>query len=461
LNSENLLKHINELESKVSYLEDVLKLREREIDLLKQALSLNRHKLFGRQSEQSHPELPNLFSDIQTEVEIEVVLPAKPTADGKSIDKPKRLNPNLNGRMDIPENLPRKDVYLDLSEAKKICPATGRPLIRIGEDITEQLAIKPLEVYAIRYHIPKYASPDRRAGLGIFTPDLPPHPLNRCKADVSLLAYIIEEKFLRHMPLHRIADKLRDNGIYVAPSTLNDWVSDTAEVLEELHPSLRQAVLESEILNSDDTPIDMLIPRGKGQKRKTSTQTVLSGRLWCYYSPISKLAFFEFTKDWKNQHPVNMLAHYTGFLQSDGYRGYEKAAQSENIIQVGCWAHARRKFFDAEKISDPEAGPFVLLINLLYRIEHHIRDRLAAGKRPIEELSEIRIRRTTRVMNRFFEKAKSTLLLPKSLLGKAIKYALNHEQELRNYILDIRMTPDNNFALSSSFGYSQTLAIPA
>ncbi len=136
----------------------------------------------------------------------------------------------------------------------------------------------------------------------------------------------------------------------------------------------------------------------------------------------------------------------TGFLQSDGYSGYEKAAQSENIIQVGCWAHARRKFFDAEKASDPEARPFVLLINLLYRIEHRIRDCLNTGKRSIDELSEIRARRAIRVMNRFFKKAKSVLVLPKSLLGKAIKYALNHEQELRNYILDIRITPDNNFA---------------
>jgi transposase len=312
LNPEILLKQINELEGRVSYLEDMVKVREREIELLRQALSLSRHKLFGRQSEQSHPELPGLFPDMQSE--IEVVLPVAAATGEKSTDNPKRLNPNLNGRLEIPEHLPRKDVFLDLPEAKKICPATGKPLIRIGEDITEQLAIKPLEVYAIRYHIPKYASPDRRAGLGIFTLELPPHPLNRCKADVSLRAYIIEEKFLRHMPLHRIAEKLRDNGIYVAPSTLNDWVSDTAEVLEELHPCLRQAVLESEILNSDDTPIDMLVPQGKGKKKKTSARTVLSGRLWCYYSPVSKLTFFEFTKDWQNRHPVNMLKHYKGFL---------------------------------------------------------------------------------------------------------------------------------------------------
>ena len=456
--SDHLVKELSDAHLKIVSLEKQILTLNHEVKLLMDALQLTRQKMFGRQTEKSCPDQPDLFTLEQLDEAQECHAITKETSRNT---KKSKHNPNLNGRVEIPPDLPRKDIFLDLADDKKICPKTGKPLIKIGEDISEQLAIRPPEFYAIRYHIPKYASPDRCAGIGVFTPELPPHPLNRCKADVSLLSYIIEEKYLRHTPLYRLAEKFSQEGVSVSPSTMNDWISNVADVCVELMPPLRKEILALGAVNADDTYMDMLIPHGEKEFVCSPGDAVRQGRLWCYHSRDRGLSYFEFTKDWKHEHPISFLKNYSGYLQSDGYEGYNKATATGPIIHVGCWAHCRRKFVDAQRLNDPEADKFVLYANLLYRIEHRIREWRKLKKYPDDILLYRRTLRAKRVMDRFFALARNTVLLPKSALGKALTYALGHEKQLRNYLLDLRLSPDNNPALSSSSGYSQDLAIPA
>jgi len=154
------------------------------------------------------------------------------------------------------------------TEAEKICPVTGLPMIRIGEEISEQLAYEPGRIYAIRYIRPKYVSPDRRNGnsVGVKTAPLPDGPIDRCKADVSLLTHIMISKFCDHLPLHRQHGMFARHGIELAESTMGGWIKSLGNNLEPLYDLHRSTVLSCDYLNADDTPI--LFVRNKKKRQK-------------------------------------------------------------------------------------------------------------------------------------------------------------------------------------------------
>ena len=343
-------------------------------------------------------------------------------------------------------------------------------MVQIGEEISEQLAYEPGRIYVIRYTRPKYVSPDRREGnqVGVRTAPLPDGPINRCKADVSLLAHIIVSKFCDHLPLHRQRGMFARHGVELPESTMNDWTRDVANTLEPLAILNRKLILSSDYINADDTPILFVSKKEKAPKgkKKKNGKGAKKGHMWAYLCRINsppdkagkskeyKLVFFEFTENWNEEHPLRVLKNFKGHLQSDAYAGFKKACDQrdeitgeklDNIIGLGCWSHVRRKFFEAAEIGVKEAEYFVLLINIIYRIEHRI-DALKEQDAPEEYLMYLRKKRANRVMKRFFEKVKAATLLPKTPLGKALTYTRNQEQELRRYVNDLRFRPDNNAA---------------
>ena len=412
---------------------------EKEKSLLEELLKLERARRFGRKSEKSNSDQPELpFDEIEAEEAVREKL---------AVEVPphtRKAKSNLNGRLEIPEHLERKDIYLDLPEAEKK-DKLGRNLLVIGEEITEQLAIEDVKIYVLRYHRPKYASVDRRSGDGIKSPELPPHPLNRCKADVSLINWLLVNKYINYLPLYRQKQMLERYGISLASSTMNDWVNNAAEVLTELWNELKREIFKQDFLNADDTRVDVLFPTEKSEKSKRKTQ-IAEGRLWCYRATQAKLVWFDFSQNWSNKSPLERLENYSGFVQSDGYSGYKNAARKGNFIPVGCWAHARRKFIEANVIPNAKAQKFIFLINMLYRIEHKISQMRTLNQRTPDEIFDLRRRRSERVMKSFFGAVKKEIILPKTPLGKALTYAINQEKYLRNYVLDSRITPDNNAA---------------
>ena len=408
---------------------------EQENALLQEALRLERLRKYGASSEQSNadqPELEGLFENEQDQAEVEEV-----ATEHVEYDRRKGKKNNLNGRVKIPDHLERRDVYLDLSPEEKICPVTGLELVQIGEEITEQLAVEPPNFYVKRYIRPKYASPDRRKGseVGVKTTNLPESPIDRCKADVSTLAYIIVSKFTDYLPLYRQQQQFLRHGITIAASTMCDWVNACAATLKPLYNELKNFVLNSDYLNVDDTPIDLL--RKKEKKRQA--------RLWLARTGSGPPGmFFHFSEDWTNKQAKNIFKNFSGYLQSDGYSGYLKIGQRHDVVSLGCWAHVRRKFVEAAKLKVRGADQFVTLINLLYRIEHRIAE-LPETMAEADKLA-LRQKRANRVLHRFFDKVNSTHALPKSTLGKALTYARNQQHLLHNYLLDLHFTPDNNAA---------------
>lgn len=210
---------------------------EQENKLLREMLRLEKLRRFGSSSEQTNPDQPELFESTAEDAEIEDA-----ATEHVEYDRRKGRNKNLNGRVEIPEHLERRDILLDLPEEQKICPVTGRPMIRIGEDVTEQLAVEPPKFYVNRYIRAKYASPDRRKGakVGIRTAGLPDGPLDRRKADVSTLAYIITGKYADHLPLYRQEQMFERYGIRIPASTMCDWVNNCASTLKVLYNELKR-----------------------------------------------------------------------------------------------------------------------------------------------------------------------------------------------------------------------------
>lgn len=401
---------------------------EQENALLREMLRLERQRRFGSSTEQVNPDQPELFEQEKEELEETAV-------EHIEYDRHKGKKKNLNGRVEIPDSLERREIILDLPEDQKICPVTGEPMIKIGEEITEQLAVEPPKFYVKRYIRPKYASPDRRKGakVGIRTAALPDSPIDRCKADVSLLANIIVGKYADHIPLYRQEQIFQRYGIKISSSTACDWVNNCAEALTPLYKELRRQILAHDYLQVDETPIDLL--RKNQQKRES--------RLWAVRTGSGPPGvFFHFTESREYKHAKSLLAPFSGSLQTDAYTAYLKVGERKDITLLPCLAHIRRKYMDALKAGDKKTEAFLTLINILYRIEHRIAE-LPDTVSEVEKLT-LRQKRANRVIDRLYRKIDEMNVLPQSLLGKAITYTRNRKTIIRNYLSELRFHPDNN-----------------
>ena len=411
---------------------------EQEVKLLKEMLKLERLRKFGAKSEQSNSDQLEFDDLLQEHDKLNDVEEKEAEAtEHIEYDRKKGKNKNLNGRVAIPDHLERREIVLDLPDEKKICPITGKEMIKIGEDITEQLAVEPPKFYVNKYIRVKYASPDRRKGAkaGVRKAPLPDGPIEHCKADVSLLASIIIDKYADHMPLYRQTQKYLRQDIRLPANTMCDWVNNCAGALKPLHSELRKVVMAHDYVNVDETPIDLL---RKGKKVRES-------RLWAVCTGSGPPGiFFHFTENWKNENAIKLLKSFKGNLQSDGYSGYKKVGKRHDVNPLGCLAHARRKFFEAEKVGNKKAKLFMLLFNILYRIENDIAE--MPDNVSDEDKLTIRQKRAMRVFKRLRKKIFSTHATPKSSLGGAITYTRNHLDILPNYLTELRFKPDNNLA---------------
>ena len=399
-------------------------------------LKLERLRKFGSKSEQSNPDQLQFDGLLQEHDELNVAEEKEAEAtEHIEYDRKKGKNKNLNGRVAIPDHLERREILLDLADEQKICPITGKEMIRIGEDITEQLAVEPPQFYVNRYIRPKYASSDRRKGAkaGVRKAPLPEGPIDRCKADVSLLASIIIDKYADHMPLYRQEQKYLRQDIRLPANTMCDWTNTCGDKLKLLHRELGKFVLSHDYINVDETQINLL---RKGKKIRES-------RLWAVCTGSGPPGiFFHFTENWKNENAIKLLKNFKGNLQTDGYSGYKKVGKRPDVKLLGCLAHARRKFVETEKIGNKKAKCLMLLFNVLYRIEHDI----AAMPETVPDSEKLALRqkRANRVFKRLRRKIFSTHATPKSPLGRAITYTKNHFDVLPNYLSELRFKPDNN-----------------
>lgn len=253
------------------------------------------------------------------------------------------------------------------------------------------------------------------------------------------MAQIIVDKFVYHLPFYRQAQRYEQLGMKIASSTLNGWLPAACGLLEPLYLALRFEVLQATYLQADETPIPVLDNQKKG--------TTHRGYHWVYYSPEKKLVFFDYQQGRGREGPKQLLVNFQGYLQSDGYQAYEQFEQREDMVLVGCMAHARRKFEQALKSDPTRAQQALLLIQQLYMIERQARE-LRMNPENRYTLRQQKARPIMDTLGQWLVD-EYPKILPKSAIGKAFYYLIARYNKIYLYLQDGRLEIDNNLIENS------------
>ena len=302
---------------------------------------------------------------------------------------------------------------------------------RIGEDVTRELEYEPPKLEAHIHVRPKYAC--RCCKDGVSAAPLPPRPIPGGIAGPGLVTEVIVSKFGDHLPLYRLEDILTRYGVYISRSTMCDWVKATAELFRPLYDLQRELVLQSSVMWTDDTRVTVL-----GGEAGS-----FQGHFWTHIGDKQHpYSVYDFTTNHSRDGPARFLQSYSGYLHADAYTGYDAIFLDprSSAIEVACWSHARRRFFDAVKSHPRESHQVLEWIRQLYDIEDRAHDWSVDARR------ELRAGKANPVLDKI-ETYLAELVqtaLPKSSLRKAVNYARNQWEALRRYTEDGRLTIDNN-----------------
>jgi len=421
-----------------------------EIEKLKLQIAKLRRMQFGRSSERISRQIEQLelrLEELET-AEAEVTAKSEAEADTAEPAAPIRERSKPK-RKPLPDHLPRQQVvHNPADDGACKCPDCGKGMAKLGEDITEVLDYVPGHFQVIRHVRPKYAC---TACDAITQAPAPAMPTPRGRATPATLAHLLVSKYCDHLPLYRQSEIYAREGLELDRSTLGDWVGQAAWLLDPVVAKIRQHVFTAEKIHGDDTTVPVLAP-GLG---RTAT-----GRLWVYVrddrlfgGPAAPAAAYFYSPDRGAEHPTAHMASFTGFLQADGYAGFEglynpARTKPGPITEVACWAHCRRKFFDVwEATKSPVAKEALDRIAAVYAIENEARFAPAAER--VEHRRE-----TAPLLDKFFDWAKGTVgkLSGKLELAKAFRYTIDRREALTRFVTDGRLEVDNNVAENAMRG---------
>jgi transposase len=335
----------------------------------------------------------------------------------------------------LPEDLPRAVITLELTEEEKACPCCGNPRHEIGEEVSEKLDIEPAKITVLQYRRKKYAC--RPCEGEVQTAPMPALVIEQGMATPGLLAHVAVAKFADHVPLARQEKIFARHGIELPRSTLTDWMLAIGDACAPIAQRLGEVLKTLDYLGSDDTTL----PYQNGRSGKTTT-----ARLWVWRGELEDkvLLLYRFTEDRSGAHPAEFLRGWSGYLQADAYSGYDAVFADGKIIEVGCVAHARRRFFEVAKVAKTPgfAHEVVGRIRELYSIEREAKEqgfsppqvKQARQERALPILQDLKLR-----LEAYWPK-----LPPKGPLAEAIGYTLRNWTALTRYLDDGRLHIDNN-----------------
>jgi transposase len=403
-----------------------------EIARLKFQLARYRRAEFGRSSEKLARDIEPLemaLEALETD-QAERLATASPAVAAAVQTAAEAQKP---ARRPLPEHLPREDLR---HPAPCTCPSCGGALRKISNEVTETLDYVPGRFKVVRHIREKLSC---RVCDTVVAAPAPDHAIARGRAGAGLLAHIVVSKYDDHLPLYRQAEIFARDGVSLETSTLSGWVGATAATLKPLVDALAGDILASDNLHVDDTPVPVLAP-GTG---KTKT-----GRLWTYVRderPFAgsrpPAALFFYSPDRKGEHPQAHLKDFRGVIHVDGYAGFNELFAGGRIVEAGCWAHVRRKFFDVHATTgSPIAKEALDRIGQLYAVEKAInrsppdrrRQQRQLQSKPIAEALAAWAEQTVRQLSR------------KSELAQAFRYMRARWAALVRCFDDGRLALDNN-----------------
>ena len=416
---------ISILTAQNAVLEEALRREQKARRGLEIELEELRRRFFGPRRERVDPsQLALAFAE--RDALLPPVEPA-PEIPSASDSRPKSRR---NGRSAIPADLPREREEIHPSPEDRICSGCGDEKVRIGEELTEELEYRPALLYVREIARVKYAC--RECAEGVVIADLPPRPLEKGRPGPGLLAHVITSKYLDHLPLHRLEGIFERVGVSLARSTMCDWIRDSAELLRPIVRRMQQQILSTGLVQTDATGLPVQLG-GKSTHR---------AHVWAYLSPELAEVVYDFTLDHTRDGPRRFLAGFNGYLQADAHSVYDGIVSVPGITEVGCWAHCRRKYFEALDESPEHASAILGAIRRLYAIEAEAKE---AGLTE-DELASRRQKEAVPILHaihRYVNLIRDEVL-PRSLLAKAITYTLNQWTALMRYVEDGRIEVDNN-----------------
>jgi transposase len=440
-------------------------------------------RLYGPKSERFRPDQPDLFDHL---------LPPEPDTPA---DEPATTTPDQprrgkkHGRRRLPADLQRERVVHDLPEVDKVCPCCQQPRVPIGEELSEQLDYRPAKLFVWQHVRLKYACPaclanacaaepavaaapdapapslvieptstvaDATPGPLVPAPSLadplalivtapkPAQPIDKGLPGPGLLAYVITAKYADHLPLHRQEAILARHGVELSRSTLCDWMAAAAHLLTPLYALMLQHVLQSQVIQTDETRVPVQEP---GQDKTKS------GRLWVFNGDRDHPeTVYDYRPTKARDGPAAILTNYTGFLQADAANVFDGIYWPGTITEVACWAHARRHFHDARDSDAARSAEALARIRVFYAVEDEAAEEIAKSALTGTAADAVRLRlrqqKTRPKLDDFAkwlaEQAKD--VLPKSPLGQAIAYAQRQWQALLRFTEHGFLSIDNNAA---------------
>jgi transposase len=408
------------LQALVSTLQSALSAAQIENKLLRQKLDLFLKRYFGgAKNEALDPKQLELLL-----AGLEAVMRAAPVAEEPAPARPSAAA--RPARQPLPAHLETERVVLEPAEVQQQ-PTGWR---KLGEEVTEELDWKPAKFIKRLYIRPKYANAER-----IVMAPLPARLIEKGLPGAGLLTQVIVSKYEDHLPLYRQEKIYRQrHGVNLSRQTLCGWVDAAADWLSPIYREMKAGLLAGNYLQADETPIRYLDPDVKGKSQQ--------GWLWLYSHPQGDVVF-EWNVSRSREGPRDFLTGFKGQLQTDGYGVYESLARERGgeLILIGCWAHVRRGFHEA--LGEGRAAAWIVAqIGQLYGVEKALREHragpaLRAAVRAWQSRPVLaRLRRALEIIRR--------RVLPQSLTGQAIDYALNRWEALNRYVDDGRLEIDNN-----------------
>jgi len=396
---------------------------------LKEQLNLALARRYAASSEKLSPDQIRLFDEAEAQ--------AAAPAEHETITVPEH-DRRKRGRKPLPETLPRLEVIHELPDNERVCPHDGNPLIEIGVVTSEQLDIIPAKIQVIRHIRKQYAC---GCGQCIKTAALPPQPIPKSLASPGLLAHITVSKYQDALPLYRQEAILSRIGVDLPRATLANWMIQAGALIQPLINLLRERLLAYDILQMDETPVQVLKEPGKTAQSQSYLWLQRGG------PPEQPVVLYDYDPGRGAEVPRRLLAGFQGYLQTDGYDGYNAVVAVNGLAHVGCMAHARRKFDEAVKAQGKKhpagkAHVGLALIRKLYRVEKQARTLTPADRHAHRQRHALPILDELRS---WLDEALPQVP-PTSATGKALNYLHNEWDKLIRYLDDGRLEIDNNGA---------------
>ncbi|MET1256577.1 IS66 family transposase [Aliikangiella maris] len=421
--ADNLPDDITELKKMVLALQS-------KCEFLEEQFRLAQQKQFGQSSE-AHAEQGDLFN------EAEQILDEPADTEKESISYTR----NKPKRKPLPQDLPREVVIHDIDETDKVCDCCGGELHQMGEDKSEQLEFIPAQVKVIENVRPKYSCrvcEKNDTQVKIKQAAVPASPIPKSIATPSLLSQVMTSKYQYSLPLYRQEQIFKQHGIELNRKTLSAWMLKCAELFKPIIEHWHKILLQQPVIQADETTLNVI----SEDKAKCYMWLYCTGSDLPQDNGIPNIVLYDYQASRSGQCAVDFLQGFQGYLQADGYQGYEQTGAK----LAGCWAHARRKFIEAEKVQGKnktgKANWAISHIKKLYRLEKQIND-LSPNQKMIERKEKALP--LLKQLKSWLDKSVNQVP-PKSAIGKAITYSLNQWDKLILYTEDGNLNIDNNRA---------------